>query len=144
MTENNFGFQYIKLTNKLEKYYKEETLSLSDLADYYLNFSIATFDVLADYNNKYRKLKKAYKELLKLMQNAHHKKTTHNLLHTLEHDNNAIKNNKDHALKSLELYTTIMLKLKESKINFWITFTITIAALIISIGSVIIQFIKPN
>ena len=62
MTENNFGFQYIKLTDKLEKYYKEETLNLSDLADYYLNCSIATFDVLTDYNNKYRKLKKAYNE----------------------------------------------------------------------------------
>ena len=143
MTENNFGFKYIKLTDKLKKYFKDEALSLSDLADYYLNFSITTFDVLADYNNKYRKLKKAYKELLKLMQNIHHKKTARNF-HTFEHDNNAIKNNKDHALKSLELYTTIVLKLKESKINFWITFTISIAVLIISISSVINQFIKPN
>jgi len=67
MTETDCKFKYITLLDKLKQYFIKKSLSLSDLADFYLNCSIATYDILVDYNNKYRKLKKANKELLKLI-----------------------------------------------------------------------------
>jgi len=139
MTETNFEFKFIELTEKLEKYFKAESLSLTNLADYYLLCSMKTYDILSDHYNHWRKLKKRYKELLKLIQNAHHKGTLPPNIETEEHDINAIKNNKDHALNSLELYATIWLQLKESKFNFRITLIISILIGFVSIAPAIIS-----
>lgn len=142
MTETNFEFKFIKLTEKLEKYFKAESLSLSNLADYYLICSMESYGILADHYNHWRELNKGYKELLKLIQNAYHKRAEPENIVTYEHNINTMRNNKDHALKSLELYTTIMLKLKESKFNFKITIIITSLILVVSVATAINSFIK--
>lgn len=139
MTETNFEFKFIELTEKLEEYFEAPSLSLTNLADYYLLCSMKTYDILADHYTHWRKLKKGYEELLKLMQNAHHKETDPPNKETYEHDINAIKNNKDHALNSLELYATIWLQLKESKFNFRITIIISILIAFVSIVPAIIS-----
>jgi len=122
----------VQPSKTLKEYIEMSGLNLSNLADAYLEISRSITGLLSGYTSKWRKLKKGYIDILKLIDNIQQKST---ILSGDDADDSqgrtTVWNNKDQVQKNLELYVSLMLNLRESKINF----IISVSALAVSVIS---------
>ena len=119
----------------LKDYLKSNALDLSNLADAYLEISRTIYDLLKNYSSRWRQLKRGYVELLKIIDCIQQNSTILSGDETIDSQGRTtVWTNKDQMLKNLDLYVTIMLNLKETRI----TLIISVIAITVSIVSLIV------
>ncbi|MFW9971691.1 MAG: hypothetical protein ACFFDF_15960 [Candidatus Odinarchaeota archaeon] len=115
-------------------YLNERHLSLSDLADAYLEISRTIYSILLIYHKKWWNLKKRFISILELMDNIQKKGTKPSPVVGEDQESRPrVDVNKNQTLRNIEFYTSIMQKLIERR--FYYIFSIV--ALAISIISLV-------
>ncbi|TKJ24001.1 MAG: hypothetical protein CEE43_02215 [Promethearchaeota archaeon Loki_b32] len=136
--------EIVKPSDNLKKYLELEKIDLHTLADAYLEISRSLYELLADYPSELGELRKGYRDLMKLIKYIQKKETD-----TADYKPQNIKwresvhNNKDHLLKNITIYLSIMQELKEHKLNLVlgiIAMVISGVSLILSILAIVLGF----
>jgi len=136
MVENNFEFKLINLSEKLKDYIDpKKKISLSNLADAYLEISRKMYELLKKYHSKRGKLSEGYEELLVLIKKIQNKDTDP----SGDDDKDSrgrisIWENKSFMISNMGIYLTRMQNLEQNKIS-WSAIIISLSAIFISIIS---------
>jgi len=134
----DLDLKLVDLSESLKTYLDRDALTLSNLADAYLELSRTIYKILAKYPKSWSKLKKRYPILLKLMDNIQQKKTIYSGDEKKDlQDKNSVWTNNDRTLKNIDFYVTIMQRLGENKFK-WI---FSLSAIAISIVSIILSLV---
>lgn len=133
MVENNFEFKLIHFSEKLQNYTDPtKKISLSNLADAYLESSRMIYELLKEYHSKRGKLSEGYEELLVLIKLIQKKDTELSGDDDKDsRDRISIWENKSFMVNNMGMYLTKMENLEQKKM-FWIALIISSSALVIS------------